>query len=263
MPAQSSQPNTFQTNAFAHSLMHHIAPSNAYPTPPPPSFSASSSSLANALGTPSNQAAATNGAGGSNPSQFFESFLANKLAEIKAPGRQERKPQSSHAGPSTPPMRTLAIVPESPDPLALSTVKTPKKRKPTSELESPSLKRVQSDDNFRRHNLSTPFKTPSTIVHNTPHTPVPPTPMSVNHSGRVKLTPYVQVPPKPWLTPTSSRKPKSEEESPNDLGGYGTPASSPTKPSSLGTGRRGDRDERGMIDCLMNLPLSNANCRPS
>jgi cohesin loading factor subunit SCC2 len=69
---------------------------------------------------------------------------------------------------------------------------------------------------------------------------------------RINLA-YVEIPPRPYLTPKSSRKLDSD-----DLGGYGTGNDSPTKNMGVNDSvrssarRTGDRDERGIfIICFL------------
>ncbi|TFK52693.1 hypothetical protein OE88DRAFT_1628274 [Heliocybe sulcata] len=50
--ATSPSHTSYHSNAFAHSVFQHAAPSASYPTPPPPGIAASSSSLAYALVEP-------------------------------------------------------------------------------------------------------------------------------------------------------------------------------------------------------------------
>lgn len=67
---------------------------------------------------------------------------------------------------------------------------------------------------------------------------------------------YVSIPPSPFLTPSSSRKGKmGVNNTPDDLGGYGSEESGPSSPTKRPTlldsvkssaRRTGDRDERGM-----------------
>lgn len=82
---------------------------------------------------------------------------------------------------------------------------------------------------------------------------------------------YVSVPPKPWLTPSSSHASSimgssmkkqgkmKVSDTPDDLGGYGSEEGSPESPSrqrgindsvKSSSRRTGDRDERGMYCCI-------------
>jgi len=274
-----SVPNTsFQTRPFAQSVFHRTAPSNAYPTPPPPGISASSSSLAFALGGPPSQPKPPPPPPKQYQPQesqaFYEDFLEQKARQINTP-RPSSLFHSDTLRAVTPPPKAKAMLPEeSPDPLAIQShtagfAVTPKKRKPVMEIESPSIKRMHSMKSFPSHSGS------QSILPKTPQSKAPLTPSSTMSSASqisVNATPtvkrlvnlaYVSVPRSPWSTPSSrqgsmiidSRKGKNKvEDTPDDLGGYGSEddvPSSPTKGRSVNDSvkssarRTGDRDERG------------------
>jgi len=261
--------SSFQTMPFAHSVLQRTAPSTAYPTPPPPGISTSSSSLAFALGMPEPPKQLAPSATVYKPQEsqaFYEAFLEDRASQI------DRKPQTP-----APQKPAYIGLDESPDPLALRSdnstrpAVTPKKRKPIVLIESPSIKRIQTlkatASGQRMPQSSVPL-TPSSKA--SPFSTKSPTPQSVTptHKRIVNMA-YVAVPPSPWLTPSSSRKPsvltdsmKSKvkfTETP-DLGGYGSEddgPSSPTKRFTLNDSvkssarRTGDRDERGDFDCIL------------
>ena len=243
-PPSQSRHSTYQTTPFAHSVIQHTAPSSSYPTPPPPGISASSSSLAGALGPPPFRP----------PRQvqhprdsqtFFNHFL--EQTPVQQPQRVVTQPSQLPPPPPPPPPpqpTPLADLPlvdlGSPDPLATSRASpdyplTPRKRKVEQYLESPSVKRVQvanvnrpaSSPTHTHHSSPRPIqkqapRKPSVEVFvqtppkpRKPYTPVPPpsnrsTPSS--SGARQSSAPYVAVPPRPkvYHTPVSQKKERPE-----------------------------------------------------
>ncbi|KAG6899686.1 hypothetical protein C0993_007947 [Termitomyces sp. T159_Od127] len=259
---QPSPHTNYQTNSLAQALFQHTAPSIAYPTPPPPGITSSSSSLAFALGKapspprvyPPQQS-----------QQFFNDFLEQKSRELDA----ARRPATPPRPPAPPPIQ------ESPDPLALTATSaapavTPRKRKVYVQIESPAVKRLHVLPSFQKTKSATP-QTPkaSTSARADTHAS-PNTPSSHTPRGSVSMA-YVAVPPAPWLTPTSSRK-GSVTHTPGkrvrlddtpDLGGYGSDdddgAYSPMRSDVVKTSARrtGDRDDRGMYNEI-ELPFTQS-----
>ena len=274
--APSVPSSSFQTRPFAHSVLQRTAPSTAYPTPPP-GINASSSSLAYALGSPPSQSKHAPPPPKvyqpQDSHEFYEDFLEKKTRQINPPRPSPVRPETLRT--VTPPPKERAMLPEeSPDPLAIQThtadfAVTPKKRKSVLEMESPSIKRMQSMKSFTAHsgNQSTLHKTPQSKVPLTPSSTMSSTSqMSVNTTPtakRIVNLAYVSVPPSPWLTPSSrkgsmfihSRTGKNTvQDTPDDLGGYGSEDDVPLSPSKgrsihdsakSSARRTGDRDERG------------------
>ena len=270
--------SSFQTRPFAHSVFQRTVPAAAYPTPPPPGISASSSSLAFALGGPPSQPKHLPPPLKSYQPQdshalFYEDFLEQKTRQINS-SRPLPLVHSDTLRAITPPPKAKAIMPEeSPDPLAIQPhtaefVVTPKKRKLVVELESPSIKRMHSMKSFSSHSgsQSTLPKTPQSKASLTPSSTISSMSVSVNTTPTVKRIvnlAYVSVPSSPWLTPSShkgstisdSRTGKNTvQDTPDDLGGYGSEDDvplSPTKGRNVNDSvkssarRTGDRDERG------------------
>ena len=266
-------PSSFQTRPFAQSIFQRTAPSTAYPTPP--GFNASSSSLAFALGGPASQPKPPSPPKVHQPQEshaFFEDFLEQKTRQMNPP-RSSPLVRSDTLRALTPPPKAKAILPEeSPDPLAIQShsavfAVTPKKRKPVMDMESPSIKRVNSMKSLTSHSGSQ-SSLPKTPQSKTPLTPS--STMSSVSQRSVNATPtgkrmvnlaYVSVPPSPWLTPCKRsmsidpRTDKSEvQDTPDDLGGYGSEDDSPLSPTKgrrvndsvkSSARRTGDRDERG------------------
>ena len=274
MPSVPS--SSFQTRPFAHSVFQRTAPSTSYPTPPP-GISASSSSLAFALGPPSQPKHAPPPPKVYQPQDshvFYEDFLEKKTRQINPPPPSSPV-RSDTLRAVTPPPKVKAMLPEeSPDPLAIQSshtadfAVTPKKRKSVVEMESPSIKRLQSMKSFTDHsgNQSTLPKIPQSKVPSTPSSTMSSASMSVNTTPttkRIVNLAYVSIPSSPWLTPTSckgsmiihSRTGRNKvQDTPDDLGGYGSEDDVPPSPTK-GRGihdsvkssarRTGDRDERG------------------
>ena len=187
--------------------------------------------------------------------RFFNDFLAQQTAELKTP-KVEANPSEK-----TPRRHSKSHTEGSPDPLTLgpSTPHGSRKRKAAQALESPSLKRsVVSENGFT---VITPR--PTSEARSTPsHAAVTPT------QQRVKMEPYIAMPPIPkgYETPSSRLKGKMRADS-EDLGGFGEDSdASPTKWRSNGitdsvksSARRatGDRDDRGSY--MLVSPDDNAN----
>lgn len=256
-------PSSFETTPFAQSIFQRTAPSSAYPTPPP-GITNSSSSLAYALGPPPPPQQPRVYQPQESPA-FFNHFLEQKTREMNTASQVPHRPATP------PPKAPPPPVEESPDPLALQSyapvfaagpVATPRKRKVYVQLDSPSVKRIQSVQSF--HNKSTP----KLKVSNFPITPSRSNMQTSTPTANVTPTPnrtvnkaYVSIPYKPWLTPSSSRKGASKmgaDDTPDDLGGYGSEDEdaiySPTRigrnESIKSSARRtGDRDDRGA--CIM------------
>ncbi|KAF9457433.1 hypothetical protein BDZ94DRAFT_1326256 [Collybia nuda] len=260
-------PSSFETTPFAQSLFQRTTPSNAYPTPPP-GITNSSSSLAYALGPPPPPQQPRIYQPQESPA-FFNNFLEQKTREMNAASLVPHRPATPPSKAPPPPVE------ESPDPLALQSsvpafsaepIATPRKRKVYVQLDSPSVKRIQSVQSF--HNKGTPKHqlpnipiTPSmfNIQASTPYANVTPTP------NRTVNKAYVSIPYKPWLTPSSSRKGAGKmkaDDTPDDLGGYGSededviysPSRTSRNESVKSSARRtGDRDDRVPLEKLVSL----------
>ena len=203
-----------------------------------------SSSLAFALGDPSS-ARQPSVCQPERSAEFFDAFIAEKSREINVSSYNSNGIQVS------PKQSAERVSQESPDPLALkpaapglsTPVQTPRKRKPIVEIESPSAKRIQS----------------SHLGSRTPQHARQMTPAKQSLKKTATLA-YVEIPPKPWLSPSSSRKlsissprlfskenlgkPADEQ---HDLSGYGSDYSpyKVTDTTKSSARRTGDRDERG------------------
>jgi cohesin loading factor subunit SCC2 len=256
-------------------MFNHTRPASAYPTPPPPPSSSSSSSLAGALGPvepPPEQLPRRILPPPEQPAQFFNNFLDHKTRQLST--------AQSKPAPMTPHRPKVPTVSESPDPLALkATNMTPRKRKPVVEITSPFPKRIHkeglpSTPQRPRATASTSVTPSSSFSYSPSSVPRTPTTVSTARSTSVSTTQstgkkrswtmdFIQVPPAPYLTPTSTRKHVSSssvkrtrlDESPDELAGYGTEnddpyLSSPSKgfdfsPTKMSGRRAGDRDDRG------------------
>ncbi|KAG7088631.1 hypothetical protein E1B28_012603 [Marasmius oreades] len=248
-------PSSYPTSAIAQTMFQHTQAAAAYPTPPPPP--PSSSSLAGALGplVATHPPRRHHAQQPEQSAQFFDDFLTRKTREMSVIEK-----------PNTTPSRANAVPSESPDRLTLksksnySSFTTPRKRKPVVELSSPSFKKRNfATDADRSSSKTRPtaasifgLETPSSTTSSVPYTPS--TSASTSSTGkstsiRKTLTlDHVNIPPKPWLTPLSFRKKSisspsvltdgnntrtAVDDSPDDLGGYGTEEDSPTKGRSL------------------------------
>ncbi|KAF4581480.1 Sister chromatid cohesion protein 2 [Pleurotus pulmonarius] len=233
--SQSWQPNASQAiNPFAQSVFQHVAPPNAYPTPPPPGFSTSSSSLAYALGAPLSQSSQNQANHHPQQSaQFFNHFLEDKSREMHVTHPQQSIKQHPQAVP-----------PASPDPLSIKAV-TPRKRKlePVVEIITPPA--------YKRMLAGKPQ------LPLTPHTSspsIPPTPATAPKTPKRQLTmECVEIPIVPWATPAKKRR--SEEDA--EFGGYGSVDEVSTRHPAdhvvSSSKRTGDRDDRAPLERLTSL----------
>ncbi|KII90510.1 hypothetical protein PLICRDRAFT_697054 [Plicaturopsis crispa FD-325 SS-3] len=244
----------YQTSAFAQSVLQRTAPATAYPTPPPPSMTTSSSSLAFALGNPEPRPSPKV----YQPEQsnaFFNDFLSQKTQEMNS-----RMTNNFPQRPATPPPSVPPPPQESPDPLdfvstATAPAVTPRKRKSAAQLQTPSLKRVQSSYAITTSPL-------------TPQGSATATPTSSKSKTTPRMRAYVEVPalPKAWLTPSSQKRGASSmsaklkgkmKEEDDDLGGYGSEDELDLgyrQDSVKSSARRtGDRDERAPLEKLTAL----------
>ncbi|EJF61054.1 hypothetical protein DICSQDRAFT_170603 [Dichomitus squalens LYAD-421 SS1] len=172
-PPIQSRHSTYQTTPFAQSVIQHTSPSASYPTPPPPGISASSSSLAGALGPAPPKPIRQVYQPKDSPA-FFSNFLNQTpvqppprvaTASHPQPVRYHQQPSTALYEPPPPSQQSrsapipLADIPlvdlGSPDPLEIAPPEpdhlkaTPKKRKVEQYLESPKVKRVQVNDSVR------------------------------------------------------------------------------------------------------------------
>lgn len=224
-------------------MVQHNAPYNAYPTPPPPGISTSSSSLAGALGAPTS--APEKKYHPNESKAFFNDFLSNASKELP--------PQPRSVGVRSPPS-TPPIPQSSPDPLRLgnaspltplsSATVTPKKRKIVEVLiETPSKRSHSTESPFPALNLQRKDSVTSFKSNAVPQLP--------------KLEVYVEVtpPPKSWSTPSTKGKGRQMVPSSDDLDGYGSEdedeymkrkeAVSMSNGARSSGKRTGDRDGRG------------------
>ncbi|KIY69312.1 hypothetical protein CYLTODRAFT_436196 [Cylindrobasidium torrendii FP15055 ss-10] len=244
-PSSLLPQSSFPTNVFAQSIFQRTMPASAYPTPPPIApVQIATSSLAFALGggpsppkpkpkpvimkqehTPEQSAAFVNG------------FIAQKTENMRMRDTQP------HPRPKTPPTvhKHEMSSPEGPNAFSLrptapslpSGMMTPRKRKIVdADIPHSPLKRFQSNESLR---VKPTISTPQTDRR---HFGTMPTP---------RRTPYIAVPPNPWMTP-SKRKRMSSEDSPCIASRDERGSVSPSK-----TATRGNRDERGPLDKLSSL----------
>jgi cohesin loading factor subunit SCC2 len=170
--------------------------------------------------------------------RFFNNFLSQQSAELK--NNKAAPTEKIHT------KRSKEHSQGSPDPLALApaTPQSSHKRKAGQTLESPSVKRSAALQNG--NGISTPHKSEAQTLPSVNGTPTP----------RVKLEPYIAMPPVPkvYQTPSQKSKGKMRAGSEEDLGGFGDVDESPMKwrpngvtDSVKSSARRatGDRDDRG------------------
>jgi cohesin loading factor subunit SCC2 len=271
------QPSTHPSLPFPrHIIQHVIHQPYAYPTPP----RSSSSSLAFALGPPPSSDQPTRHMHTSTQSQaFYEDYLNTKTSEMAI---QTKTASSLHPlHPSRAPANNLEISGRQ-DPLellappssssrtfecrTLQPIQSPKKRKSESQMNSPSIKRVQIQLQPQQHD-SLSFTAPCTEP-TTPRTQRfidadGTTPTSQLTPGRTYRLAYVQVPPKPWLTPTSAKGKRTQQVEPrrspdqeystneeNDEDGLSSRVKDDMSNVKSSSRRTGDRDDRAPLEKL-------------
>jgi cohesin loading factor subunit SCC2 len=271
------QPSTHPSLPFPrHIIQHVIHQPYAYPNPP----RSSSSSLAFALGPPPSSNQPTRHMHAPTQSQaFYEDYLNTKTSEMAIQTKTASSLHSLH--PSRAPANSLEISGRQ-DSLELlaapssssrtfdcrtpQPIQSPKKRKSELQINSPSIKRVQIQFQPQQHD-SLSFKVPCAQ-------PITPrtqrfiaadgtTPTSQLTPGRTYRLAYVQVPPKPWLTPTSAKgkgtqrveirhSPDQEystnEE--NDEDGLSSRMKDDMSNAKSSSRRTGDRDDRAPLEKL-------------
>lgn len=219
-------------SAIANSVLQRFNPTSAYPTPPPPGIRSSSSSLAFALGHPSQVKSQQRVYKPDESGPFFKDFL-NRSAHLL-----DSKPTSTpHQSPSkVDPPRPKSPVPLTPQPFA-----TPRKRKSPDELITPSQKRIHA---------ANPTNVPPTKRSTSE------TPSHRSSKSSRQLLAYVNVPTSTWKTPsTKSSKHSgdlaSPDESADEDGDYPEHDTHANIKSSAR--RTGDRDERGITNHIRSI----------
>jgi len=269
---QSATPQNYEshhTPAFAHELLMQQH-QQQYSIDYLPLAHPSSSSLAHALDRriSTTNSSQTNGPSSLNPqvptpkttptkheeSQYFDSFLEKTYDEVSATShrssmgppsstvsaspeaeksiRNDQKHQSSQSDFVTPKKQRIS---SSPDPLLGSPV-SPLKRKATSQLQSPMLKRQTSSTLSSLTPLSSPASVATSSTIKQPESP-----------SKRRLTPFIVMPSRvsPHI-PVPRVSDLMRMMSDDDLGGYGTPSSSPSK--SKGAKDSGVRYSTGLRD---------------
>ncbi|KAL5519986.1 hypothetical protein ACEPAG_1646 [Sanghuangporus baumii] len=252
-----SADSSYQLAPFAQSVIQHEAPYNAYPTPPPASisFSSSSSSLANALGSPTPRKIEPSLQKPSGPKTnindsacFFDKFLNETLKELP----NERRPETilphfssstQERRPSTPVSKRTGSVTESP--LSWDTQHSPPKKRKFVEvvIETPSK---QSSANKNKSRSST-LPASDTSLSQRDQKPMTP-------SRAPRMQAYVEVTSSKSLA-TPMRSHASAYASSPDLGGYGAEEGNHYQKQGVrSSGKRtGERDDRVPLEKFLNL----------
>lgn len=218
--------NSYNPPAIASSLLQRFAPTSAYPTPPPPGIRSSSSSLAFALGYPSQVKSQPRVYKPEESGPFFKDFL-HRSAQLL-----DSKPVQPTNTPQHSPSKVDSLPPKPPPPAVPQPSITPRKRKSPDELITPSQKRIHALNST--NSPSTWRSTSETPSHRS------------SKSSRQVLA-YVNVPAPTWKTPSKSSKHSgdlaSEDESDEDGDHTRHGIHADIKSSAR---RTGDRDERGI-----------------
>ncbi|EJC97952.1 uncharacterized protein FOMMEDRAFT_114738 [Fomitiporia mediterranea MF3/22] len=269
---ESSAYSSYQPAPFAQSVMQHAVPYNVYPTPPPAqvpmNFSSASSSLANALGSPttnrrtsseSKKQLPASQSNSTDSARFFNNFLNDQVKELPKAVQQRNARMDSR--PSTPikqasnpdRLRMDSVPPSSPLTSLPDSQSSPRKRKIVEVL------------------IDTPSKRPSTSSHMGPSQAIQPTTSEFNSAKvnrQIEITPsrtpkmqvYVEITPtsKGYVTPSRSRI--NENPPSSDLGGYGMDyedrdgRNKDAMSGARSTGKRtGYRDDRVPLEKFLNL----------
>lgn len=215
--------NSYNPPAIAGSILHRFNPTTAYPTPPPPGIRSSSSSLAFALGYPSQAKPQPRVYKPEESGPFFKDFL-HRSAQLL-----DSKPVQPTNTPQQSPQKVDPRPPKQPPPPAAPQPSvTPRKRKSPDELITPSQKRIQA---------ANPTNSPSTL-RSTSETPS----HRSSKSSRQVLA-YVNVPPPTWKTPSTQPPKLSGDLASGDESDDSNHIHANIKSSAR---RTGDRDERGI-----------------
>ncbi|KAH0832222.1 sister chromatid cohesion C-terminus-domain-containing protein [Lanmaoa asiatica] len=227
--------SSYNPPAIANSVLQRFNPTSAYPTPPPPGIRSSSSSLAFALGYPTQAKSQQRVYKPEESGPFFKDFL-NRSAQLL-----DSKPTQPASTPPHSPSKIDSHPPKPPPPTVPQPSVTPRKRKSPDELITPSQKRIHAVN---------PINSPSTL-RSTSETPS----LKSSKSSRHVLA-YVNVPVPSWKTPSTkslkhSGDPGSAGESADEDGDY---LRRNTHASVKSSARRiGDRDERAPLEKLNTL----------
>ncbi|KAG8214779.1 hypothetical protein J3R82DRAFT_9915 [Butyriboletus roseoflavus] len=244
--AGPSQPSSSSYNppTLANSVLQRFNPTSAYPTPPPPGIRSSSSSLAFALGYPSQVKSQQRVYNPEESGPFFKDFLNRSAQLLDSKPIQPAstpKPIQPASTPQHSPSKVDSLS-SKPLPLAVSQPSvTPRKRKSPDELITPSQKRIHA---------ANPTNSPS-FWRSTSETPS----HKSSKSSRQVLA-YVNVPAPTWKTPSTksskySGDPASGDESADEEGDY---LRHDIRASVKSSARRiGDRDERAPLEKLNTL----------
>ncbi|KAL5482593.1 SCC2 [Sanghuangporus weigelae] len=252
-----SADSSYQLAPFAQSVIQHEAPYNAYPTPPPASisFSSSSSSLANALGSPTPRKTEPSLQEPSGPKTnlndsacFFDNFLNERLKELP----KERWSQTilPHLSSSTQERR----------------LSTPVSKRSGSVAESPLSWDTQHSSPKKRKLVEVVIETPSkqSSANKSRSSTLPASDTSFRQEGQKPMTPsraprmqvYVEITPSKSLA-TPVRSHASAYASSPDLGGYGAEEGNHyplQKQGVRSSGKRtGERDDRVPLEKFLNL----------
>ncbi|KAG9315547.1 hypothetical protein JVU11DRAFT_3168 [Chiua virens] len=225
--------DSYNPPAIANSVLQRLNPTSAYPTPPPPGIRSSSSSLAFALGYPSQVKSQQRVYKPEESGPFFKDFL-NRSAQLldskpTQPTTTEQPPAKADVLPPKP------LPPAVPQPPSL----TPRKRKSPDDHVTPSQKRI--------HAANPASSNP--IGRSTSETP---SHKSIKTSRQVLA--YVNVPPPTWKTPSTKSSKHSEASGDDSADEDGDDIHHDVHANIKSSVRRtGDRDERVPLERLRTL----------
>ncbi|KAF8552743.1 hypothetical protein OG21DRAFT_1477602 [Imleria badia] len=222
---------SYNPPALANSVLQRFNPTSAYPTPPPPGIRSSSSSLAFALGYPSQAKSQPRVYKPDESGPFFKDFL-NRSAQLL-----DSKPVQTTNTPQHSPSKTDSHPPKQPLPSAVPPPSvTPRKRKNPDELVTPS----------KRIHAANSTNSPSTL-RSTSETPS----HKSSKSSRQVLA-YVNVPAPNWKTP-STKSYSGDMASGDDSADDDLPRHDLHANMKSSARRTGDRDERAPLERLNTL----------
>ncbi|KAG6372819.1 sister chromatid cohesion C-terminus-domain-containing protein [Boletus reticuloceps] len=225
--------SSYNPPAIANSVLQRFNPTSAYPTPPPPGIRSSSSSLAFALGYPSQAKSQPRVYKPEESGPFFKDFL-NRSAQLL--DSKPNQPTNTH---QQSPSKVESLPPNLPPPPAVPQPSvTPRKRKSPDDLITPSRKRIHAANSTNSpSNVRFTSETPS---------------LKSSKSSRQVLA-YVNIPPPTWKTTPSTKSFSGDLASGDESADEDHPRRNIHVDIKSSARRTRDKDERAPLERLNTL----------
>ncbi|KAF8133417.1 hypothetical protein EV363DRAFT_1470656 [Boletus edulis] len=228
--------SSYNPPAIANSVLQRFNPTSAYPTPPPPGIRSSSSSLAFALGYPSQAKSQPRVYKPEESGPFFKDFLNRSALLLDSKDSKPNQQTNTH---QQSPSKVESLPPNLPPPPAVPQPSlTPRKRKSPDDLITPSRKRIHAANSTNSpSNIRFKSETPS---------------LKSSKSSRQVLA-YVNIPPPTWKTTPSTKSFSGDLASGDESADEDHPRRNihvDIKPSAR---RTRDKDERAPLERLNTL----------